>query len=78
MKIEILSCGIKHNFYIISSNEDRVFLLQNRLYFERAEVYKKLGKVELAEQDLQNANNLDIEESFKNPIPEPTLLLDEM
>lgn len=67
-----------YNDLLVKSNEDRVFLLQNRLYFERAEVYKKLGKEELAEQDLQNANNLDIEESFKNPIPEPTLLLDEM
>lgn len=67
-----------YNDLLVKSNEDRVFLLQNRLYFERAEVYKKLGKEELAEQDLQNANNLNIEESFKNPIPEPTLLLDEM
>ena len=67
-----------YNDLLVKSSEDRVFLLQNRLYFERAEVYKKLGKEELAEQDLQNANNLNIEESFKNPIPEPTLLLDEM
>ena len=67
-----------YNDLLVKSDEDRVFLLQNRLYFERAEVYKKLGNEELAEQDLQNANNLNIEESFKNPIPEPTLLLDEM
>lgn len=67
-----------YNDLLVKSNEDRVFLLQNRLYFERAEVYKKLGNNELAEQDLQNANNLNIEDSFKNPIPEPTLLLDEM
>ena len=67
-----------YNDLLIKSNEDRIFLLQNRLYFERAEVYKKLGNEELAEQDLQNANDLNIEESFKNPIPEPTLLLDEI
>lgn len=67
-----------YNDLLIKSNEDRIFLLQNRLYFERAEVYKKLGNEELAEQDLQNANDLNIEDSFKNPIPEPTLLLDEI
>lgn len=56
---------------------DKIYLLQNRLYFERAQVYKQLGLEEAAKQDLLNAEALNIEESFKNPIPKPTILLDE-
>lgn len=56
---------------------DKIYLLQNRLYYERAQVYKKLGLEEAANQDLLNAETLNIEESFKNPIPAPTILLDE-
>ncbi len=63
---------------LIKSEEDRIFLLQNRLYFERAQVYKHLGEEELAENDILNADSLNIEEAFKNPIPQPILLLDEI
>ncbi len=66
-----------YDYLLIKSEKDRIFLLQNRLYFERAQVYKSLGKEEEAMQDLINAETLSIEESFKNPIPQPTLLLDE-
>lgn len=65
-----------YNDLLVKSENDRVFLLQNRLYFERAEVYKQLGEEELAGEDIKNADALNIEESFKNPIPAPTLLLD--
>lgn len=65
-----------YNELIINAESDRIFLLKNRLYFERAQVYKKLGQEDLANQDLENADSLSIESSFKNPIPEPTLLYD--
>lgn len=65
-----------YNELLVKSEEDRVFLLENRLYFERAQVYKKLGKDDLAEEDIEKADALSIEESFKNPIPQPTLLLE--
>jgi len=63
---------------LVKAEEDRIFLLQNRLYFERAQVYKSLGLDEMAQQDLINAEALQIDDAFKNPIPEPVLLLDEM
>ena len=66
-----------YNDLLVKSEEDRIFLLKNRLYFERAQVYKKMGKTKPADEDILNAENLNIEESFKNPIPAPSLILDE-
>ena len=43
-----------YNDLLVKSNEDRVFLLQNRLYFERAEVYKKLGFSPLSEEQIKD------------------------
>lgn len=67
-----------YNELLIKSEKDRIFLLQNRLYFERAQVYKSLGKDDLAQQDLESADALSIEDSLKNPIPKPLLLLKDM
>ena len=67
-----------YNYLIEKADSDRVYLLKNRLYFERAQVYQQLGQNDLAQEDFANADALSIEESFKNPIPEPVLLLDEM
>ena len=53
-------------------------MLKNRLYFERAQVYERLGQDDLAQQDYADADDLSIEESFKNPIPKPVLLFDGM
>lgn len=66
-----------YNNLLIKSEEDRIFLLKNRLYFERAQVYKKMGKTKPADEDILNAENLNIEETFKTPIPLPSLILDE-
>jgi hypothetical protein len=60
---------------IIKAENDQIFLLKDRLYLERAQVYKKLGAHDLAKTDLENAgvqNN-----TFNNPIPKPMLMLDE-
>lgn len=67
-----------YNELLIKSEKDRIYLLQSRLYFERAQVYQKLGLTEEAQQDLINAETLSIEDSFKNPIPKPTLLINNM
>lgn len=65
-----------YNDLLIQAEEDRIFLLKNRLFFERAQVYKKLGMEDLAQKDLINAEYDNIEDPFKNPIPEPNLLQD--
>lgn len=67
-----------YNELLIHAEEDRIFLLKNRLFFERAQVYKKLGMEELAQEDLINAEYDNIEDPFKNPIPEPNLLQDRL
>lgn len=67
-----------YNELLVQAEEDRIFLLKNRLFFERAQVYKKLGMEELAQEDLINAEYDNIEDPFKNPIPEPTLLQDRL
>ena len=67
-----------YDYLIEKADSDRVFLLKNRLYFERAQVYERLGQDDLAQQDYADADDLSIEESFKNPIPKPVLLFDGM
>ncbi len=65
-----------YNKLLLKSDEDKIYLLKTRLFFERAQVYEKLGLYELAKQDIENSRNSDIGESFENPIPAPALLLD--
>ena len=65
-----------YNDLIVKAENDRIFLLKDRLYLERAEVYKKLGQTDLAQNDIENAGGWDSETS-QNPIPKPVLLLEE-
>ncbi len=65
-----------YNTLLIKSDEDKIYLLKNRLYFERAQVYKKLEQYNLAQKDLEMAKNSQEEDFFENPIPAPALLLD--
>ena len=65
-----------YNDLIIKAENDRIFLLKDRLYLERAQVYKKLKQDDLANMDLETAGILDFD-TFKNPIPKPMLMLDE-
>lgn len=65
-----------YNDLIVKAENDRIFLLKDRLYLERAEVYKKLGQTALAQNDIENAGGWDSETS-QNPIPKPVLLLEE-
>lgn len=60
---------------ILNADNDRVFLLKDRLYLERAEVNKKLGNTEQAQSDLFNAG-VNEYETGDNPIPKPVLIFD--
>lgn len=62
-----------YNDLIVKAENDRIFLLKDRLYLERAQVYKKLNRPELAEQDILYSGISD----SQNPIPKPMLMLDE-
>lgn len=65
-----------YNKLIINSNNDNVYLLKNRLYYERGQVYLALGKNREANRDFDIADELNLSESFQNPIPEPVLLFE--
>ncbi len=65
-----------YNDLIIKAENDRIFLLKDRLYMERAQVYKKLGKKDLAQADIETANAEEVDVN-KNYIPKPMLMLDE-
>ena len=67
-----------YNQLIINAENDSVYLLKNRLYYERAQVYQALDKFKEAQQDIDTAQDLNLSETFQNPIPKPTLLLDDI
>ena len=67
-----------YNDLLVKSTEDRVYLMENRLYFERAQVYRELGESSFAESDIETAKNLDLDVEFQNSIPKPALLLEEI
>ncbi len=60
---------------INNADSDRIYLLKDRLYLERAQVYKALGEDDLAQEDIINSGAGE-DESILNPIPQPTLMLD--
>lgn len=65
-----------YNELIVNADNDRVFLLKDRLYLERAQVFKVLGDMESANADIESAGAAE-EDLENNPIPRPVLLLDE-
>ena len=67
-----------YNQLIINAENDSVYLLKSRLYYERAQVYQALDKSKEAQQDIDTAQELNLSETFQNPIPKPTLLLDDI
>lgn len=62
---------------IEKAENDRIFLLKDRLYFERAQVYKKLNKDEQYKSDIAASGIADNETEIENSIPKPVLMLDE-
>jgi tetratricopeptide (TPR) repeat protein len=67
---------IVYNELIEKAENDRIFLLKDRLYLERAEVHRKLKNYKEAKLDAEAAGLSDFK-LFKNPIPKPVLMLDE-
>ena len=67
-----------YNELIDKSEEDRVYLLENRLYYERSQVYKRLKMDKEALADEQKAQELDLDIEYQTSIPEPTLILEEI
>lgn len=67
-----------YNNLIFLSEEDRTYLIENRLYYERAQVYLSLGKNNEARKDLEKSKDLDLDIEYQNAIPEPTFLLEEI
>lgn len=61
---------------IVNADDDRVFLLKDRLFLERAQVHKKLGNKELTKADLDNSGAMECDLEA-NPIPTPVLLMNE-
>lgn len=61
---------------INKADQDRIYLLKDRLYYERAQVFKALNNEDAALEDLQNSG-IDPEDNMENPIPQPTLILDD-
>ncbi len=66
-----------YNELIVKAENDRIFLLKDRLYLERAEVYKQLGQENLAQEDLINAGALTSNSEIP-AIPKPVLIIDEI
>lgn len=60
---------------IEKAENDRIFLLKDRLYYERAQVYKKLGQEENYQKDVE-ASGIEGDDEL-NPIPKPALILDD-
>lgn len=67
-----------YNDLIKKSEDDRIYLIENRLYYERAQVYKSLGMDKESQADEQKAQELDLDIEYQTSIPEPTLILEEM
>ena len=61
---------------IVNADEDRIFLLKDRLYLERAQVNKRLKNTEQVKADLESAG-ATVDELSTDPIPKPVLLIDE-
>lgn len=61
---------------IVNADEDRIYLLKDRLYLERAQVNKKLGYTEQLKSDLESAGVTE-EDLANDPIPKPVLMIDE-
>lgn len=67
-----------YNNLVKKSVDDRIYLMENRIYYERAQVYKSLGMDKEAKADEQKAQELDLDIEYQTSIPEPTLILEEM
>ena len=65
-----------YNQLLINSNDDGIFLLKSRLYYERAQILTALDRHKEALQDISDAQDLNLEQTFQNPIPKPQLIME--
>ncbi len=65
-----------YNNLIEASEVDRIYLFASRLYYERAQVYKKLGDKTKAKEDLKTCQEMNLMPDFQNSIPKPTIILE--
>ena len=63
---------------LTKADSDSVFLLKDRLYLERAQIYQILGQNDLANADLINSGAVETLENKLDYIPKPVLLLKEL
>ena len=66
-----------YNELITKAEEDHVFLLKDRLYFERSQTYSKLGREKESVADIENSG-ISSEEAIDYIIPEPMLIIDNL
>ncbi|MBR1460385.1 hypothetical protein IJ596_01970 [bacterium] len=64
-----------YDMLLVNSENDRIYLIENRLYYERAQVHLRLNNEQEAQNDMDKAFELNLDPKFQNPIPAPTLLL---
>lgn len=62
---------------ISKAETDHVFLLKDRLYFERSQTYQKLGREKEARADIESSG-ISPEEAIDYIIPEPMLIIDNL
>lgn len=62
---------------IARAENDREYLLKDRLYFERAQTYKQLGMDKQADEDMINSG-IEPEEIMDYIIPEPMLIIENL
>ena len=57
---------------------DRIFLLKDRLFLEKAQIYQQIGNEELANENLIKSGTIDLTNNQINAIPKPTLILEDI
>lgn len=65
-----------YDILIERAENDRIYLMENRLYYERGLVYQKMGRLKDYQKDLQTAKELNYDVDFSSNIPQPVILLD--
>ena len=66
-----------YNELIEKAEEDKVFLLKDRLYFERSQTYQKLGREQESIADIESSG-ISPDEAIDYVIPEPMLIIDNL
>jgi hypothetical protein len=63
---------------LAKADNDSIYLLKDRLYLERAQVYQQLKMYDLAQDDLSNSEAIETLDAPLDAIPKPMLILNEM